>query len=80
MRFEVTINDETILNDIQYEIDNMVEDEEVAFPCDDDREEFAQDCLEKILDMCENRADFFPTPQIIRDIVYDNAEIGGYLK
>lgn len=80
MRFEVTINDETILNDIQYEIDNMVEDEAIAFSCDDDREEFAQDCLEEILDMCENRADFFPTPQIIRDIVYDNAEIGGYLK
>lgn len=80
-RISITINDETILADVQLTIDYMLEDEEITFPNDEAREEFANDCAEEIIDRYENSwDDSIPGMEAIRDIVYDNAEVNGYLK
>lgn len=80
-RISITINDDTIMDDVQLTIDYMLEDDEIIFPNDEAREEFANDCADEIIDRYANSwDDSIPDMEIIRDIVYDNAKVNGYLK
>lgn len=80
-RISITINDDTIMDDVQLTIDYMLEDNEITFPDDEAREEFARDCADEIIDRYEcSWDDSIPDMEAIRDAVIDNAEINGYLK
>lgn len=79
MRINIAINDKTILDDIQYHIDNMIEDEEIAFPDDKARNDFEEECLDSILTTCEYDADYLPTWSEIMNSVHDKADDYGYL-
>lgn len=80
-RISITINDDTIMDDVQLTIDYMLEDDEITFPNDEAREEFANDCTDEIIDRYEDSwDDSIPDMEVIRNIVYDNAEVNGYLK
>ena len=80
-RISITINDDTIMDDVQLTIDYMLEDDEITFPNDEAREEFANDCADEIIDRYEDSwDDSIPDMEVIRNIVYDNARVNGYLK
>lgn len=79
MRINIAINDKTILDDIQYHIDNMIEDEEIAFPDAKARNDFEVECLDSILTTCEYDADYLPTWSEIMNKVHDKADDYGYL-
>ena len=69
MRINITINDQTIRDDILYVIDRMIEDEEITFKDDLDYQEFADDCFDEIASKVECYDDYFPGLANIRDTV-----------
>ena len=74
MRIEIIINDQTIMEDIQQEIDNMEEDNEISFKDEQERNEFADDCFEEIAQAYEWRESWMPTWENIWNIVHHMAE------
>lgn len=75
MRIEIIINDETIMGNIQYEIDNMLEDEEISFEDEQERQEFADDCLDEIVSKTECRPEYYPTWEAILETVHSMASM-----
>lgn len=60
-QISITINDQTIMEDILHVIEDMEEGEEITFQTDKERKEFADDCFDDIASRCECYADYFPT-------------------
>lgn len=79
MKISITIDDDTIMNDIQYEIDCLIEDKEISFPNDEAREEFADDCLGEIVSKYESYPDYLPNWESIHDTVQNMAQESGYM-
>lgn len=79
MKISVTIDDDTIMNDIQYEIDCLVEDGEIHFQSDEAREEFANDCLDEIVSKYESYPTYLPDWESILDTVQNMAQDSGLM-
>jgi len=75
MRIEIIINDKTIMDNIQYEIDNMLEDEEISFEDEQERQEFADDCFDEIASKVECRPEYYPTWENICETVHSMASM-----
>ena len=78
-QISITINDDTIMDDIQYEIDCLIEDKEISFPSDEAREEFADDCLDEIVSKYESYPTYIPDWESILDTVQSMAQDNGYM-
>lgn len=77
MRINITINDDTIYEDVQDTIDSMLEYEEIEFPTRDDRYEFATEVTETIIDRyCNNP---YYVPHYYDECLY-LAKLYGYAK
>ena len=71
MRIEITINDETIMNDVCEELDEMEFAEEAMFPSEEAKKELAEEITDTIITRCEYDANYLPTWQIVWDAVHD---------
>lgn len=74
MRINIVINDQTIMEDIMTVIADMERDEEISFQTDNERKEFADDCLDEIASKIECWEDYFPTFERVWDAVKRTAE------
>ena len=74
MRINIVINDQTIMEDIMTAIADMERDEEITFQTDNERNEFANDCLDEIASRIECWDDYFPTFERVWDAVKRTAE------
>lgn len=74
MRINIIINDQTIMDDIMTVIEDMEHDEEIAFKDENERSEFANDCLDEIASKIECYDDYFPTFERVWDAVKRTAE------
>ena len=74
MRINIVINDQTIMDDIMTVIADMERDEEITFQTDNERKEFADDCLDEIASKIECWEDYFPTWENIWNTVHHMAE------
>lgn len=73
MRINITINDETIMNDIQY----AIEEEEYIFESEEEKADFEAECFETIAYKTEFYEDYLPTWDKILDAVMDLASERG---
>ena len=78
MRISIIINDQTIMEDILFELENMETSDEIRFPDDDAKQEFADEIADTIITQCENDADFLPTWSEIWNAVHDAAQDSEY--
>ena len=74
MRINITINDETIMEDILYELENMEEDKEISFKDKQEREEFVNNIFEEIASKVERYTNYFPNWENIWNTVHRMAE------
>ena len=74
MRINIVINDQTIMEDLMTAIAGMERDEEITFQTDNERNEFANDCLDEIASRIECWDDYFPTFERVWDAVKRTAE------
>ena len=61
MRINITINDETIMQDIDFAVNDLLEDEEISFNSEDEKREFIQDCFDNIAQKIELYPNYLPT-------------------
>ena len=80
MRINIVINDETVKNDIWWEIHNAQLREDMIQLDDSKQIEFEEDCLDEIASKMECYPDYIPTEERVKEVVYDLAERDGYLK
>lgn len=80
MRIRINIDDDTIMNDIQYEVDCLIEDGEIHFPDDDAREAFENACFDEIESKYESYPDYLPNWESILDTVQNMAQDSGYME
>lgn len=67
----ITINDDTIRNDVCYELDEMEFAEEAIFPSEEAKKELVEEITDTIIDRCLSDANYLPTWQIVWDAVHD---------
>lgn len=79
MRVKIEINDETIAEDIRFEMQNLLECGKLDVMTSKEIDELADECLDTILTRCEFDADYFPTWEEIRGTVHNAAAEHGYL-
>lgn len=79
MKISITIDDDTIMDDIQYEIDCLIEDGEIHFQSDEAREAFANDCLDEIVSKYESYPTYLPDWESIHDTVQNMAQDNGLM-
>ena len=74
MRINIVINDQTIMEDILFELESMEEDKEISFKDRQEREEFASDIFDEIASKVECYENYFPTWENIWNTVHHMAE------
>lgn len=79
MRISISIDDDTIMNDIQYEIDCLIEDGEIHFQNDDAREAFENACFDEIESKYESYPTYIPDWESILDTVQNMAQDSGLM-